>query len=322
MARIKEIKGYEKIAAGEIIERPASIIKELVENSLDAGSTQIKIIMKNYGRDLIQVVDNGTGIHKDDILVAFKNHSSSKVQDADSMLEFGVNTFGFRGEALASIAAVSNIEMVTRTEDSDNAYKVTLNNSEYSPIEPTGGPRGTNIKVMNLFYNTPVRLKFLKSNSVELGHVSNIISRFALSHPEVHFQFFHNDNALMNTPKVKGVLDRILTMYGKPVADAMIPVSYEDTLFKITGFIGLPETARSNRSNASLFVNNRWIVSAIVTSLVENAYRDYLMKHQYPFYVLFIELDQAKVDFNIHPTKKMVRFAYEDILIENLGKTF
>lgn len=320
MGKIREIKGYEKIAAGEVVERPASVIKELVENSLDAESTQIKIIMKNYGKDLIQIIDNGTGIDKDDILMAFKSHASSKVHDADEMIEKGVATFGFRGEALASIAAVSNIELITRTADSPTAYKVSVNNGVFSPIEQTGGPKGTNIKVMNLFYNTPVRLKFLKSNAVELGHVTNILTRFALAHPDVHFQFFHNDAVLINTPKSKSVLDRILTLYGKMVADAMIPVSYEDSLFKIRGFIGLPETARSNRSVASVFVNKRWVVSSIITDLVEHAYEDYIMKNQFPFYVLFIELDPAKVDFNIHPTKKMVRFAYEDILIENLGK--
>ncbi len=320
MGKIREIKGYEKIAAGEVVERPASVIKELVENSLDAESTQIKIIMKNYGKELIQIIDNGTGIEKEDILLAFKSHASSKVHDADEMIEKGVTTFGFRGEALASISAVSNIELITRTADSPTAYKVTFSNGVFSPIEQTGGPKGTNIKVMNLFYNTPVRLKFLKSNAVELAHVTNILTRFALAHPDVHFQFFHNDAVLINTPKSKSVLDRILTLYGKMVADAMIPVAYEDSLFKIRGFIGLPETARSNRSVASVFVNRRWVVSSIITDLIEHAYEDYIMKNQFPFYVLFIELDPAKVDFNIHPTKKMVRFAYEDILIENLGK--
>ena len=320
MGKIKEIRGYEKIAAGEVVERPASVIKELVENSLDAEATQIKIIMKNYGKELIQIIDNGTGIQKDDIFIAFKSHASSKVYDADEMIEKGVTTFGFRGEALASIAAVSNIELITRTTDSPTAYKVSVNNGIFSELEQTGGPNGTNIKVMNLFYNTPVRLKFLKSNAVELGHVTNILTRFALAYPEVHFQFFHNDSVLINTPKSKNPLDRILTLYGKAVADAMIPVSYEDALFKIRGFIGLPETARSNRSAASVFVNRRWVVSSIITDLIEHAYQDYLMKNQFPFYVLFIDLDPAKVDFNIHPTKKMVRFAYEDILIENLGK--
>ncbi len=322
MGKINKIKNFERIAAGEVIERPASVVKELIENSIDAGASSIKVVIKNYGRDLIQVTDNGQGIEKEDLRIAFEEHTTSKIESADELLENGSITLGFRGEALASISAISNVEVVSRTSQETPAYRLSQTRGEFSEPEPTGAPLGTTIKIQNLFYNTPVRLKFLKSDQVELGHITSTISQFCLAYPEIHFQYLHNDKVLINAPRVSSTLDVILLIYGRETADQMVPIYFHDHLFKISGFMGLPTLARSSASSSHLFVNLRHVVHPPLIKLIRKAYSDFLMRNQYPFFVVFIEIDPSKVDFNIHPTKKLIRFAHEDQLLKLFARNF
>lgn len=329
--KIKLIQGYEKIAAGEVIERPASVVKELVENALDAEAKQIFISLTNAGKDLIQITDNGCGIHEDEIEFAFQRHTSSKIETADQLDD--INTLGFRGEALASIAAVSQIEIISRPASQDHGICLFLSPENPAQKSVCGAPTGTTIKIKNIFYNLPVRKKFLRSSRVELGHITDIITRYSLAYPLVHFKLEHNGLTLINSPQWRGnhltltqnlldcshIDDNLLSaygfaiqnVYGKKISNHLIPVQFQGENFAFFGFIGHPDIARSERKAASLFVNHRLITNTEIYQIIAEAYKDYLMRNKFPFFVLFLQIPPANVDFNVHPSKKIIKFIDE-----------
>ncbi len=328
MRKIHLIEGYSKIAAGEVIERPASVVKELLENALDAEADQIFIIIENAGKDLIQIQDNGKGIDEDDMEIAFQSHTSSKIKSADEL--DNLHTLGFRGEALASIAAISKIEIISHPAHQDYGKKLEISEGIIKKNEQCGAPIGTTIKVANLFFNLPVRKKFMRSNRVELGHITDILTRYSLAYPKVHFKLTHNSIVIINSPawsdknndEGKDKLDpykfAIQTIYGKNISNNLIPVHFNDGDINLDGFIGSPEISRSDKGAASLFVNKRLVSNNKISQLIINAYKDYLMRNRFPFYIIYIDVAPNKVDFNIHPSKKTVKFEDETKFLVNL----
>ncbi|MHA1744872.1 MAG: DNA mismatch repair endonuclease MutL, partial [Promethearchaeota archaeon] len=324
MPKICKIVGYAKIAAGEVIERPASVVKELLENAIDAEASQIFITLGNAGKDLIEILDNGNGIPEDDMEIAFQRYTSSKIQNADQLEE--IESLGFRGEALASIAAVSQIEIISRPASQPYAICLELYEGKLESKEQRGSPQGTTIKIKNLFFNLPVRQKFLRTNRVELGHITDVITRYSLAYPLIHFKLIHNGLTLINSPAWKSSTPpphkpnseqtlpieaygySLQTIYGKKITSQMIPVEYADLDVKLFGYFGLPGVARSEKGAASIFVNNRLVTNKMISGVIIDAYKDYLMKHRYPFFVIFIEVSPKTVDFNVHPSKKIVKF--------------
>ncbi|MHA1394015.1 MAG: DNA mismatch repair endonuclease MutL [Promethearchaeota archaeon] len=307
--RIKIIKNYEKIAAGEVVERPSSVVKELIENSIDAHASKIHIIIKNAGKDLIQVIDDGDGINPDDIEIAFQPHTSSKIDSAEDILS--LNTLGFRGEALYSIATISRVEIISKTRLHDYGMKCIIEGGKILLKQKVGAPDGTNIKVMNLFYNTPARFKFLKSNRVELGHITDIITRMILLHPEIHFKFVSNGKTIINSPATTNYRNILFNLYGKNIVNKVVEFNHEEEDIKIKGFLGDPSLSRSSTISSSVYVNNRFVISPLINKAMDEAYKDFLMTKKHPFYILFIELDPSKIDVNVHPTKKIIRFENE-----------
>lgn len=299
-----------KIAAGEVIERPASVVKELVENSIDAGSTAITIEIKNGGISFIRVSDNGEGINEDDAVIAFERHATSKIKKAGDLNN--ISTLGFRGEALASIAAVSQVELITKTLKSITGVLVEVNGGKVIKKEETGCPNGTTIVIKNLFYNTPARLKFLKKESTEGGLISDLIERLSLTHPEISFKLINNNQTILHTTGNGEVLTTILSVFGKDFAKAMIPIDIENNEIRITGFIGRPEISRSNRNFQCVFINNRYIKSRIISSAIESGYKTLMMVNRYPVVVLYLTINPNLVDVNVHPSKMEVRFDNEE----------
>ncbi|MHA1719248.1 MAG: DNA mismatch repair endonuclease MutL [Promethearchaeota archaeon] len=328
MKKIHLIEGYSKIAAGEVIERPASVVKELLENALDADADQVFITIENAGKNLIQVQDNGNGINEDDIEFAFQRHTSSKIKSANEL--DNLHTLGFRGEALASIAAISQIEIISRPKHQEYGKIVKISGGKIEKSEECGAPLGTTIKVANIFYNLPVRKKFMRSNRVELGHITDILTRYSLAYPKIHFKLIHNTITIINSPawvekeeqNDENLLDpykyAIQTIYGKKISNNLIPAQFNDGEIKLYGFIGSPEISRADKGAASLFVNKRLVSNNKISQLIINSYKDYLMRNRYPFYVLFIDVAPNKVDFNIHPSKKTVKFLNESKFLVNL----
>jgi len=298
-----------RIAAGEVIERPSSVVKELVENSIDAGATSISVEIRNGGISYIRVTDNGSGIQEDDVQLAFERHATSKIrkpEDLDS-----INTLGFRGEALASIAAVSRVEMTTRVRGSAHGTRIEIEGGVPKSVRKTGCPEGTSIIIRDLFYNTPARYKFLKKDSTEAGHVSDIITRIALGNPHISIRLTSNGAQVLHTPGNNDLLSTIFSLYGSDTAKKSWKVSYRDELVSITGYAGAPEIARSSRNYQSFFVNGRYVKSKLITSAVEEAYKTVLLKNKYPFVVLKLEVNPHLVDVNVHPAKMEVRFSEE-----------
>ncbi|MCK4237756.1 MAG: DNA mismatch repair endonuclease MutL, partial [Candidatus Lokiarchaeota archaeon] len=320
MQRIKKIKDFEKIAAGEVVERPASVVKELVENSIDAGAKNIKIIIKNAGKSLIQVIDDGYGIEKEDVEIAFDRYTSGKIEkfeDLDTL-----TTLGFRGEALSSIAVVSQVELITRTKNDDLGSTIVIHGGGVIEKKEISAPVGTNIKVKNLFYNIPARQKFLKTNRVELGHITDIITRYALGYPQIHFIYQHNDLDILNCPSSDDLKDMVFHIYGKETAKKMYPIDYihPDGLFALSGLLGDPEISKKKRTSSSLFLNKRYVISDKFFEVIKDAYKGFLMVGRFPFFILNLDINPANVDFNIHPQKMTVRFNNEKVLfpfIEN-----
>ncbi len=323
MQRIKKIKDFEKIAAGEVVERPASVVKELVENSIDAGAKNIKIIIKNAGKSLIQVIDDGYGIEKEDVKIAFDRYTSGKIEkfeDLDTL-----TTLGFRGEALSSIAVVSQVELITRTKNDDLGSTIVIHGGTVIEKKEISATLGTNIKVKNLFYNIPARQKFLKTNRVELGHITDIITRYALGYPQIHFIYQHNDLDILNCPSSDDLKDMVFHIYGKEIAKKMYPIDYihPDGLFALSGFLGDPEISKKKRTSSSLFLNKRYVISDKFFEVIKDAYKGFLMVGRFPFFILNLDINPANVDFNIHPQKMTVRFNNEKVLfpfIENALK--
>ena len=298
-----------KIAAGEVIERPASVIKEMVENSIDAGATNITVEIKNGGISYIKVTDNGKGIAQDDLEIAFERHATSKIRSADDLDT--VTSMGFRGEALASIAAIANVEMISKTKEQDVGYKIVVQAGDVLEKEETACQVGTSITVRNLFFNTPVRYKFLKKDYTEAGYIEDAITRIALVNPHIAIKLINTGKTVIQTNGNGDIKSVIYNIYGKDVANAILDVDYSYEDIHITGVIGKPEIARSNRSNQLFFVNKRYIKDKTLTAATEQSYKGLIPIGKFGFVVLNIEMNPAKVDVNVHPAKLEVRFEEE-----------
>ena len=298
-----------KIAAGEVIERPASVVKELVENSIDAGATSINVEIKNGGISYIRITDNGKGIMPDDMEIAFERHATSKIRKAEDLET--VKSMGFRGEALASIAAIARVEMKSKTEDSETGYEVVVEGGNVISKQETGCPKGTTITVENLFYNTPVRYKFLKKDFTEAGYIEDVMTRIALVNPNIAIRLINSGKTIIQTSGNGELKDVIYTIYGKEIAENVIDVNYEYEDIKVTGVIGKPAIARSNRANQLFFVNKRYIKDKVLTSGAEQAFKGMVTIGKFGFLVLNLEVNPQKVDVNVHPAKLEVRFEEE-----------
>jgi DNA mismatch repair protein MutL len=300
-----------QIAAGEVVQRPSSVVKELLENALDAGSSQIQLVIKDAGRTLIQVIDNGKGMSMLDARMAFERHATSKISTADDL--FNLHTKGFRGEALASIAAIAHVGVKTCEQESDLGTHLIIEGSKVISQEPVVTPQGTIIDVKNLFYNVPARRKFLKSDTVELRHVIDEFHRVALAHPNVGFKLVHNDSELFHLP-VAGLKQRIIHVMGSRTNDKLLPVNEETELVKISGFIGKPEFTRKTRGLQYFFVNDRFIKHSYLHHAVVSAYEGLLREKENPSYFIYLDVPRDSVDINIHPTKTEVKFDDEHTL--------
>ena len=303
-----------KIAAGEVIERPASVVKELVENSIDAGATNINIEIKNGGISYIRITDNGKGIMPDDMEMAFERHATSKIRNASDLET--VTSMGFRGEALASIAAISKVEMISKTEENEIGYKVNVQAGKIINKEETGCSKGTIITITDLFFNTPVRYKFLKKDFTEAGYIEDVITRIALVHPEIAIKLTSSGKTIIQTSGNGDIKSVVYGIYGKDVADNILEVNYQYEDIKVTGVIGKPVIARSNRGNQIFFVNKRYIKDKTLTSAAEQAFKGLLTIGKYGFLILNIEMSPSKVDVNVHPAKLEVRFQDENTIFK------
>ena len=331
-----------KIAAGEVVERPASVVKELLENALDAGSTRIKIVIEAGGKKLIQITDNGCGMVRDDALLAFERHATSKIKNAEDLLN--ISTLGFRGEALPSIASVCRFRLETRASDQDSGTIVELTGGKIFRVEEAGLPTGTSITIRDLFFNTPARKKFLKAESTELSHIASLITHYALAHPDKHFELHSATNAVLVAPPVASYNDRVYQVFGKDVLDQLISVAAEVPLARIGlpqpppwrrkekeedddsapsadpgslrlhGFISKPELQKLNRNSIYTFVNGRLIRDRLIQHALTDAYRNILPPTVFPVVLLFIEMPNAEVDVNVHPSKTEVRFRQQTVM--------
>jgi len=295
-----------KIAAGEVIERPASVVKELVENSLDAGASRIDVAVEKGGVDLIRIADNGCGIPSDELELAVASHATSKIQDAEDL--FHVRTLGFRGEALASIAEVSHVRIRSRTPDSDVGGEILVEGGVVRQIVPCGCPVGTVVEVRNLFFNTPVRRKFLRSTTTELAHISETVARIALAHRHIHFTLTHNDRPVLQLPATENLLERIAALYGRELAEGLIPVASEDGPVRLEGYVAHPRLGRRNAKMQFLFLNGRPIRDRNLQHALNEAYRGLLTVDRQPVAFLTLTMPPELVDVNVHPTKQEVRF--------------
>ncbi len=299
----------DKIAAGEVVERPASIVKELLENAIDAGATSITVEIKDGGKSLIRVTDNGSGIAKDEVRIAFLRHATSKIQSADDLQN--ITSLGFRGEALSSIAAVSKMEMITKVRSEMVGHWYVIEGGIEQSFEEVGAVDGTSIIVRDLFFNTPARRKFLKSNQTEAAHIAELVEKIALSHQDVSIRLIANNQAKLQTSGNGNLKDSIYRLYGREVAMALLPVEYSAQGIEITGVIAKPEVSRASRSMEMYFVNGRYIKAKTIASAIEEGYGNRLMQHQYPFTVLNYQIPPEVMDVNVHPTKMEVRFSEE-----------
>ena len=304
-----------QIAAGEVIQRPASVVKELMENSIDAGSTNIKLIVKDAGKTLIQVIDNGCGMSETDARMSFERHATSKIREAKDL--FSIRTMGFRGEALASIAAIAHVEMRTRKQVDDLGTRIVTEGTEIRTQEACQSAPGTSISVKNLFFNVPARRNFLKSNTVEMKHIVDEFQRIALAHPDVFFTLHHNNAEVLHLPK-GNLRQRIKSLFGTQVNKKLVPVFEETDILKLEGFVGKPEYVKKTRGEQLFFVNNRFIKSGYLNHAVMAAYEDLIPKDTYPLFVIFIEVDSASIDINVHPTKQEIKFDDERLVYNYL----
>ena len=304
-----------QIAAGEVIQRPASAVKELLENAIDAGATEIKLVLKEAGKLLIQVVDNGKGMSETDARMSFERHATSKIKNANDL--FALTTMGFRGEALASIAAIAQVELKTRQEGQELGTQIIIEGSKVLSQEPCQCQVGTSISIKNLFFNVPARRNFLKSNSVENRHIIDEFSRVALANSNVFFSLHHNQNELYHLP-IGNLRQRIVGVLGNNGNKKLVPMSEETDVVKFSGFVSKPEFAKKTRGEQFFFVNNRFIKSGYLHHAIMNAYEDLLPENSYPLYVIFMELDPKIIDVNVHPTKQEIKFEDEKIIYNYL----
>ena len=296
-----------KIAAGEVVERPSSVVKELVENAIDAGATAITVEIKEGGISFIRVTDNGSGINKDEIEIAFKRHATSKIKSIEDLM--AVSSLGFRGEALASIAAVSQVELITKTADSLSGVRYTIDGGVPGEVAEIGAPEGTTFIVRNLFYNTPVRRKFLKTATTEGGYIGSLVEYLALSHPDISFRFISNNQNKLHTSGNMNLKDIIYNVYGRDITNNLYEISGKSQDIEASGFIGKPMVVRGNRTYENYYINGRYIKSSIITKAIEDAYKGFIMPHNYPFTVLHFTINPEIIDVNVHPTKMELRFS-------------
>ena len=296
----------DKIAAGEVIERPASIVKELVENAIDAGADSVTVEIRDGGIDFIRVTDNGCGIPHDEVRSAFLRHSTSKIRSVEDLMH--ISSLGFRGEALSSIAAVTRTELITKTGDCEFGTRYMIEGGKEVSLEETGAPNGTTFLVHQLFYNVPARRKFLKTPMTEAGHVQDLLMHLALSHPEVAFLFKNNNQEKLRTSGNGKLKDVIYNIYGRDIAANLLDIDYEKSGLRITGYLGKPVITRGNRNFENFFVNGRYVKSPMISKSLEDAYKDFTMQHKFPFAVLHFHVDGETIDVNVHPTKMELRF--------------
>lgn len=308
----------DKIAAGEVVERPASVVKELVENAIDAGATQITVEIKEGGIGYIRITDNGSGMERDDIPVAFLRHSTSKIRSADDLL--GVSSLGFRGEALSSISAVAMVELITKTKENDLGSRCCIEGGVQKSLEEIGAPDGTTFIIRNLFYNTPARKKFLKSEMSETSAIHELMTHLAMSHPEVGFKVLIGGQMRIQTSGNGNLKDVIYHLYGRDVAMRLIEVDREEGPLHVRGFLGKPEISRGNRNYENYFVNGRYVKSKIIAKGIEDGYKTFMMQHRYPFVCLDIHMDGKMLDVNVHPTKMELRFSNQNLVYDLLER--
>lgn len=309
----------DKIAAGEVIERPSSVVKELVENAIDAKATAITVEIKDGGTSFIRITDNGCGIPKDQIRIAFLRHSTSKIRNVEDLVS--VSSLGFRGEALSSIAAVSRVELITKTAGDLTGSRYLIEGSKELSLEEIGAPDGTTFLVKNIFYNTPARKKFLKSAQTEGTYISDIVEKLALSHPDISFKFINNNQTKLHTSGNGNRKDLIYHVFGREISAALLEVNYEGEFFQVTGFIGKPNISRGNRNYENYFINGRYIKSSLLSKAIEEAYKSFMMQHQYPFTVLYFDFPGNLLDVNVHPTKMELRFDHNQEIYKELCDT-
>ena len=305
-----------KLAAGEVIERPMAVVKELIENAIDAKATAVTVEIQDGGKGLIRITDNGSGIAPEDIELAFAPHATSKIKDVTDLLE--ISSLGFRGEALSSIASVSQLEMVSKTKEELMGVRYCMDGGEKKAEENVGCPDGTTFLVRNLFYNTPARLKFLKTAQTEAGYVSGLVERMALSHPDISFRFINQKQTKLSTSGNGNLKDVIYHIYGREIAANLIEAVQNEVFCKISGFIGKPVISRGNRNMMNYFINGRYIKSQVISRAIEEAYAPYSMQHRYPFTVLHILVDSQYIDVNVHPQKMEIRFNNEKEIFQSV----
>ncbi len=295
-----------QIAAGEVIERPAAVVKELAENAIDAGANAITVEIKEGGISLIRITDNGSGIEEEDMPLVFLRHSTSKIRTAEDLLK--VTSLGFRGEALSSIAAISQVELVTKTNDAFSGLRYVIAGGEEKSLEHIGCPNGTTFIIRNLFYNTPARKKFLKSPVTEAGYISDLMERLAVSHPNISFKFINNGQIKLHTSGNNNLKDIIYNVYGRDITSNLLLLEGKDGEISVEGYIAKPVVSRGNRNYENYFINGRYVKSALVSKAIEEAYRPYIMLHRYPFTSLHIRINSELIDVNVHPAKMEIRF--------------
>ena len=295
-----------QIAAGEVVERPSSVVKELMENAIDAGATAITVEIRDGGIGFIRITDNGCGISKRELPLAFLRHSTSKIRSAEDLLT--VSSLGFRGEALSSIAAVSQVELITKTADSLTGTRYQIEGGVEKSLEEVGAPDGTTFISRNLFFNTPARRKFLKTATTEGAHVADLVEKIALSHPEISIRLIVNNQNKLHTSGNHNLKDIIYTIYGREITANLIPIQVEHDMFRVTGFIGKPVIARGNRNFENYFINGRYIKSGLISKAIEDGYKSYMMQHKYPFTMLHFYVEPEYIDVNVHPSKMELRF--------------
>ena len=309
----------DKIAAGEVVERPSSVVKELVENAIDAGATAVTVEITDGGKKLIRITDNGAGIEADQIPLAFLRHATSKIEKVEDLEH--IASLGFRGEALSSIAAVSQVELITKTPSAVSGSRYIIEGGVEHSLEELGAPEGTTFLVRNLFYNTPARNKFLKSDMTEANYIHTLMEQLALSHPEISFKYIQNRQVKLHSSGNYSVKDVIYSVYGRDITKALLDAEFENDFMKITGFVGKPEIARGNRSFENYYINGRYVKNNIITKAIESAYKGFLMQHKFPFVSLQMQMEGNDLDVNVHPAKREVRFAREQEVYEAVYDT-
>ncbi len=316
MIQLLDQNTIDKIAAGEVVERPMAVVKELVENAIDSGATAITVEIKDGGISFIRITDNGCGIAKEQISTAFMRHATSKISFIEDLLT--VHSLGFRGEALSSIAAVAQVELITKTHDEICGSRYEIHGGIEKSLDEIGCPDGTTFIARNLFYNTPARLKFLKSKTTEGGYINDLMERFALSNPEIRFTFITDGKTKIQTSGNGQVKNNIYYIFGAEITKSMIEVDYKSQDLHVTGYIGKPEISRGNRGYMNYFINGRYIKSPVVAKAIEEAFHPYAMSHRYPFTLLFLDMDSSHLDVNVHPTKMEVRFSNHEEVFDTI----